>query len=61
MAKKKTDSAAARAKQSARTLEEVIPIESRSAKQNQQRLERLQSQPKENLKENLKGPRPLRR
>lgn len=30
-------------------------------KQNLRVLERLQSQPKENLKENLKGPGPLRR
>ena len=61
MKNKKTDSAAARANQLAKTLEEVIPIGSRSAKQNLWVLERLHLQPKENLKENLKGPGPPRR
>ena len=61
MAKKKTDSEVARVNKSARTLEEVIPIGSRSTKQSLRHLERLQSQPKEKLKENLRGLGPLRR
>ena len=59
--KKRIDFEAGRVNQSAKRLVEVDPVGSKSVKPSQRHLGRLQQWLKESLRENLKGPGPLRK
>ena len=59
--KKRIDSTAERVNQSAKTPAEVVPIGNRNVRPSLQHPVKLRQWFKESLKENLRGPGPLRR